>query len=164
MTPKIKPGYQITFPSDTEMVMTRVFNAPRALVFKAHVDPELIPQWWGSRAYTTRVEKWNPQPGGEWRFVSRGEDGSEIAFFGEFREIVAPERFTWTFGFEGQGLKGEPGVETYVFEEHGGKTTLTAISYYGSKDERDGLIDSGMEEGANESAERLDDLLARLQS
>lgn len=162
MTTKTKSPYQITLPSDKELVMTRVFDAPRELVFKAHIDPELIPQWWGPHKYTTTVEKLEARPGGQWRFIQRGADGSEIAFFGEFREVVAPERFTWTFGFD--GLPTEPGLETYVFEEHNGKTTLTATAFFNSKDERDGVLASGMEGGANESAERLDELLARLQS
>jgi uncharacterized protein YndB with AHSA1/START domain len=109
------------------------------------------------------VEQLDARPGGKWRFVSRANDGSsEIVFFGEFREVAAPERFTWTFGFD--GLESEPVVETYVFTEHDGKTTLTATSHYATKEERDGLFDSGMEAGANESGDRLDALLEKLQA
>jgi len=162
MTPKTKLGYQTTLPSDKVIVMTRVFNAPRELVFRAHLDPAIISQWWGSQASTNSIEKWDARPGGEWRIVSRAADGSEMAFFGEFREILAPERFTWTFGFD--GLPNEPGVETFVFEEHAGKTTLTVTSVYKSKDDRDWMVALDMEAGANESAERLDEVLVRLQS
>lgn len=162
MAAAIRPGYQITLPSDTEMVMTRTFEAPRALVFRAHVDPELIPLWWGTSQYTTTVLALDARPGGKWHFRSRGADGSEINFFGEYREVVSPERFTWTFGFD--GLPTDPGVETYVFEERDGRTTLTATAYFATKDERDGMFDSGMEDGANESAARLDELLERLQA
>jgi len=163
MVTQSKSAYQITLPSDREIVMTRVFNAPRELVFRAHVDPALIPQWWGPRGNTAVVEKLDARPGGAWRFVVRRDDGSgQVAFFGEFREVKPPERFTWTFGFD--GLQGPPGLETYVFAEHAGRTTLTATAYFDSVEARDGLLASGMEGGANESAERLDDLLARLQA
>lgn len=162
MVTKSKSAYKITLPSDRELVMTRVFNAPRELVFKAHVDPTLIPQWWGRRDYTTIVDKLDVRPGGAWRFVQRRADGSEEGFRGEFREIVPPERFTWTFEWE--GMPGHIGLETYTFEEHAGKTTLTATSVFNTLEERDGVIASGMEAGANESADRLEELLARLQA
>lgn len=161
MATKSSSAYQVTLPSDREIVMTRVFNAPRELVFRAHVDPALIPHWWGPRGNTAVVDKLDARPGGAWRFVVRRDDGSgEIAFYGEFREVVPPERFTWTFGFD--GLHGPPGLETYVFEERDGKTTLTSTAYFGSVEERDAVLASGMETGANESADRLDELLARL--
>jgi uncharacterized protein YndB with AHSA1/START domain len=163
MAARSKSAYQVTLPSDRELVMTRMFNAPRELVFKAHVDPTLIPQWWGPRGNTTIVDKLDVRPGGAWRFVLRRDDGSgEVVFFGEFREIVPPERFTWTFGFE--GMPGSPGLETYVFEEHAGQTTLMATAVFNTLEERDGVIASGMEAGANESADRLEELLARLQA
>jgi uncharacterized protein YndB with AHSA1/START domain len=158
-----KTGYQITLPSDTELVMTRTFDAPRELVFRAHVDPALIPQWWGWSTYTTIVETLDARPGGKWRFVSHGPDGSVMAFFGEYRDVVAPERITWTFGYDGLPEGVEPGEETYTFEEHDGRTTLTSYTRFKTKEERDGLLESGMEEGANHSAERMDELLARLQ-
>ena len=161
MVAKSNSAYKVTLPSDREIVMTRVFNAPRELVFKAHVDPTLIQQWWGLRAYTTIVDKMDVRRGGAWRFIQRRADGSEEGFHGEFREIVPPERFTWTFEWE--GMPGHMGVETYKFEEHAGKTTLTTTSVFGTLEERDGVIASGMEAGANESADRLEELLASLQ-
>ena len=162
MVAKSNSAYKVTLPSDREIVMTRVFNAPRELVFKAHVDPTLIPQWWGLRAYTTIVDKLDARPGGAWRFIQRRADGSEEGFHGEFREIVPPARFTWTFEWE--GMPGHVGMETYTFEEHAGKTTLTATSVFDTLEERDGVIASGMEAGANESADRLEELLASLQA
>ena len=162
MVAKSNSAYKVTLPSDREIVMTRVFDAPRELVFKAHVDPTLISQWWGLRSYTTLVDQMDARPGGKWRFVQRRADGSEEGFRGEFREIVPPERFTWTFEWE--GLPGHVGVETYTFEEHAGKTTLTATSVFNTLEERDGVIASGMEAGANESADRLEELLASLQA
>jgi uncharacterized protein YndB with AHSA1/START domain len=163
MVAKSDSAYQITLPSDREIVMTRVFNAPRELVFRAHIDPTLIPQWWGPRGNTTIVDKLDVRPGGAWRFILRRDDGSsEVVFGGEFREIVPPERFTWTFGFE--GMSGSPGLETYMFEEHAGRTTLTSTGFFNTAEERDGVLASGMEAGANESGDRLEELLARLQA
>ncbi len=164
MSTQSKNAYKITLPSDTELVMTRVFNAPRELVFRAHVDPALIPQWWGWRTYTTSVETLDARPGGKWHFVSRGPDGSVINFFGEYREVVAPERITWTFGYEGMPEGVEPGEETYTFEEHDGRTTLTSYTRFKTKEDRDGLLATGMEDGANESGDRMEELLARLQA
>jgi uncharacterized protein YndB with AHSA1/START domain len=164
MTAPSKNAYKVTLPSDTELVMTRTFNAPRELVFRAHVDPALIPQWWGWRTYTTTVETLDARPGGKWHFASRGPDGSVINFFGEYREVVAPERITWTFGYDGLPEGVEPGEETYTFEEHDGRTTLTSYTRFKTKEERDGLLATGMEGGANESAERMDEMLARLQA
>jgi uncharacterized protein YndB with AHSA1/START domain len=162
MVAKSNSAYKVTLPSDREIVMTRVFNAPRELVFKAHVDPTLIAQWWGLRSNTTIVDQMDARPGGKWRLVQRRPDGSEEGFRGEFREIVPPERFTWTFEWE--GMPGHVGLETYTFEEHAGKTTLTATSVFNTLEERDGVIASGMEAGANESADRLEELLASLQA
>jgi uncharacterized protein YndB with AHSA1/START domain len=160
MVAKSKSAYKVTLPSEREIVMTRVFNAPRELVFKAHVDPTLIAQWWGLRGNTTIVDQLDARPGGKWRFVQRRPDGSEEGFRGEFREIVPPERFTWTFEWE--GLPGHVGVEKYTFQEHAGQTTLTTTSVFDTTEDRDGVIASGMEGGANESADRLEELLASL--
>jgi uncharacterized protein YndB with AHSA1/START domain len=162
MVTKSKSAYQITLPSDRQIVMTRVFNAPRELVFKAHVDPALISQWWGLRSHTTIVDQLDARPGGKWRFVQRGADGREEGFRGEFREVVPPERFTWTFEWE--GMPGHIGLETATFEEHAGQTTLTWTSNFNTVEERDGVLASGMEGGANESADRLEELLVSLQA
>jgi uncharacterized protein YndB with AHSA1/START domain len=156
-----KTGYEITLPSDLELKLTRVFKAPRALVYQAHVDPALIAQWWGRREYTTIVDQLDARPGGAWRFIQRRADGSEEAFRGEFRELVPPERFTWTFEWE--GLPGHIGLEQYAFSERAGQTTLTITGRFDTRAERDGLLASGMQAGANEQADKLDALLARLQ-
>ena len=162
MTAQSKNVYTLALPSDKELVMTRVFNAPRELVFRAHTDPALVAQWWGWRNYTTIVDQFDVRPGGKWRIVGRGPDGKEEGFRGEFREIVAPERFSWTWEYE--GMPGHVLIEKYAFEEHEGKTTLTATSTFDSQEDRDGLIATGMEEGANETGDRLEELLARLQA
>jgi uncharacterized protein YndB with AHSA1/START domain len=139
--------------------MTRIFDAPRELVFNAYTDPALIARWWGRRAHTTVVDKMQVRPGGQWRYVERGADG-ENGFRGEYREVVPPERLVSTFEWE--GLPGHVALVTNVFEELGGKTKLTETSLFTSTEDRDGMLQSGMETGANESMERLDELLDEL--
>jgi uncharacterized protein YndB with AHSA1/START domain len=145
---------ELSLPSDREIVLSRVFNAPRELVFEAHSKREHVERWWGPRGYTLPVCDLDFRPGGKWRFVSRSPDGQEDAFRGEFREIVPPERIVWTFEWE--GLPGHISVETLVFEEiEGGKTRLIGTSVFDSKEDRDGMVESGMEEGAAETWDRL---------
>ena len=151
-----------TKPSDREIGMTRVFDAPRELVFRAYTDAELIPQWWGLRTHTTIVDVMDVRPGGAWRYIQRDQDGNEYAFRGEFREIVPPERLVSTFEYE--GMPGHIAVDTAVFDEVDGKTTVTVTSLFDSVEDRDGMLESGMESGAAETWERLAELLARLQS
>lgn len=152
--------FKISFPSETELVMEREFDAPRELVFKAHLDAEIIPLWWGPRAYATTVEELDARPGGKWRFIQRGEDGQEIAFFGEYRLISPPDKFVNTFGFE--GMPGEPGEEEYNFIDLGnGRTLLRTYSKFKTKEELQGILESGMEWGANETYDRLEEYLAK---
>ena len=108
-----------TLRGDREIVMTRVFDAPRERLFQAYTDPKLIPRWWGPARYTTAVDRMDLRPGGTWRYVHRGADGSEYAFRGEYREIVPPERLVSTFEFE--GLPGHVSVDTASFEDLGEK-------------------------------------------
>jgi uncharacterized protein YndB with AHSA1/START domain len=150
----------VTLPSDREIVLTRVFDAPRDLVFRACTDPESIPRWWGPRGLTTTVDKMDVRPGGVWRFVQRAPDGSEFAFNGVYREIAPPERLVYTFEFE--GMPGHVLVETVTFEEHEGRTTLTATDLFDSVEDRDGMLASGMEQGAAESHDRLAELIATM--
>jgi uncharacterized protein YndB with AHSA1/START domain len=152
-----KDAAKFTMPSDREVVMTKVFDAPRELVWKAYTDPKLIPRWWGPRYLTTTIDKMDVRPGGAWRFVSRGPDGSEFAFHGVYREIVKPNRLSWTFEFE--GMPGHISVDTVTFEELDGRTKVTVTSLFESKADRDGMVASGMESGATESTERLAELL-----
>jgi uncharacterized protein YndB with AHSA1/START domain len=152
----------VTTPSDREIVMTREFNAPKDLVFEAHTSCEHLSRWWGPRKYEFASCKIDFRPGGKWRIVHRDPDGEEFGFRGEYREIVPPERIVWTFEFE--GWPGNVSVETLSLEEHEGKTTLTAISVYDTVEARDAMLESGMEEGANESMERLDEYLEVLKT
>ena len=158
-----KPGSSpatLTFPSDREMVITRVFNAPRKLVFEASTKPEHVRQWWGPRGSTLAVCEIDLRPGGKWRYVMRDPDGQEYAFSGVYREIDPPKRMVYTEWFE--AIPGAEYLVTSTLDEHDGKTTLTAHLLYASKEHRDGHVQSGMEGGMRETHERLDELLERM--
>jgi uncharacterized protein YndB with AHSA1/START domain len=151
-------GLTVTLPSDREIVMTRVFDAPRELVFEAHSKCEHLKRWWGrGNPLTCEIDF---RPGGTYRFVEHAPDGEDYAFRGEYREILAPERIVHTFEFE--GMPGHVSVETLVLEEHDGKTTLTSTSVFQSVEDRDGMLHSGMEAGASKSMDSLAELLATL--
>jgi uncharacterized protein YndB with AHSA1/START domain len=149
-------GLTVTTPSDREIVMTRVFDAPRTLVFEAHSTCEHLRKWW-ARGNPMDCEQ-DFRPGGTYRFVEHAPDGEDYAFRGEYREIAAPERIVQTFEFE--GMPGKVLVETLVFTEEGGKTTLTSTSVFDSVEDRDGMLQSGMETGARQSMDALAELLA----
>ena len=145
----------LSLPSDREITLTRTFDAPRRLVWEAYTRAEHVRQWWGQRGSTMPVCELDLRPGGAWRFVQRADNGEEYAFRGEFREIVPPEKLVQTFEWE--GLPGHISVETLIFEEQDGKTTLTGTSVFDSVEDRDGMIQSGMESGAAESWDRLEE-------
>lgn len=145
-------------PAQPTIVMTRVFDAPRRLVFEAYTKPEHLKRWWGPRGYTLPVCDMDFRPGGAWRFVQRGPDGAEYGFRGVYREIVPPERLVYTFEFD--GMPGHVSLETLTFDEHDGRTTLTTTALFDSIEDRDGMLKSGMEAGAAESMDRLAELLA----
>jgi uncharacterized protein YndB with AHSA1/START domain len=150
----------VTLPSDLEIQMSRTFDAPRALVFEAFSSAEHIKNWWGGRSASMPVCEMDFRAGGAWRYVTRDPEGREDGFRGEFREIVPPERITWTFEYE--GMPGHVTVETMVFSEHEGRTTITTNSVFDSVEDRDGMLQSGMESGAGESYDRLEEYLATL--
>jgi uncharacterized protein YndB with AHSA1/START domain len=150
----------LTLPSDLEIVLRRVFDAPRGLVFEAHTKPEHIRRWWGPGAFTLSVCEMDFRPGGSWRFVQRGPRGEEYGFRGEYREIVPPDRLVYTFEFE--GMPGHVAIETLTFAEHDGKTTLTSTLRFDSAADRDGMLQSGMEKGAAETWDRLEALVRTL--
>ena len=152
---------QVSTPSDREIMMTREFDAPRELIFKVYTDPESIPNWWGPRAHTTSVDSMDVRVGGAWRYVSRDEQGNEYAFRGEYLEIDPPHRLVSTFEFE--GMPGHVVTDTLTLEERDGKTVLTTRSLFASTEDRDGMLQSGMETGANEMMDQLAELLAELQ-
>jgi uncharacterized protein YndB with AHSA1/START domain len=151
----------IAEPGKHEIIMTRVFSAPRELVFKVMTDPTLIPHWWGPGQYTTIVDKMDVREGGLWRYIQRNQHGNEFAFHGVYHSITPPERVIDTFEFE--GMPGHVILETMTLEAQAdGATMLTVSSIFQSVADRDGMLSSGMEEGARESYDRLDQLLKTL--
>jgi uncharacterized protein YndB with AHSA1/START domain len=147
-------------PGKQETLLTRELNAPRELVFRAYTDPELVGRWWGLRNTTTVIDQMEARPGGRWRFVERDGEGNEFAFRGVYHDIVAPERIVQTFEFE--GMPGHVLLETTTFEDIGGKTKVVGHSVFQSVEDRDGMVASGMEYGAEEGYQQLEELLATL--
>jgi uncharacterized protein YndB with AHSA1/START domain len=152
----------ISTPGDREIASERVFDAPRDLVYRAYTDPELVTQWWGLRNQEMVVDKMELEAGGAWRFVSTNPDGSEDAFRGTYREISEPERLVYTFEYE--GMPGHVLVETVEFEDLGERTRVKVHSLFDSQEDRDGMLQSGMETGMNEAHAQLDELLERLKA
>jgi uncharacterized protein YndB with AHSA1/START domain len=148
----------VTKPSEREFRVERVFDAPRDRVFATLTDPELIPEWWGPRGMTTIVEEMDPERGGRWCFLMRDADGGETRFRGTYREVTPPERIVQTF--EWSGMPGHVSVETATLEDLGEQTRVVSVSIFHLTEERDGMLDSGMERGMNETYERLDEVLA----
>ncbi|MEV1332744.1 SRPBCC family protein [Micromonospora costi] len=148
----------VTMPSDLEIKMVRVFDAPRTLVFEAHTKCEHLKHWWG-RGNPLDCEV-DLRPGGTYRFVEHAPDGETYAFHGEYREIQAPERIVQTFEFE--GMPGHVCVETLELTEEQGRTTVTSVTRFDTKEERDGMASSGMADGAAESYRALAAYLATL--
>jgi uncharacterized protein YndB with AHSA1/START domain len=153
---------KVTLPSDREILMVRTFDAPRRVVFEALSKCEHLKHWWGPRKYELTKCELDFRPGGRWRFVQRGPDGDEHAFRGEIREIVPNERVVQTFEYE--GFPGHISVETLTLTERDGRTTWTTRSVFDSKEDRDGMLQSGMETGANETMDRLEQYLPELQA
>ena len=152
--------HKLSTPTDREIRVEREFDAPLEQVFATYIDPELIPEWWGPRDTTTIVDKMDVRSGGDWRFLVRTADGSETAFRGTYREIVENERITQTFEWE--GMPGYVSVETATFEDVGDRTRVTTVSLFHTPEERDGMLQSGMEKGMSETYARLDEVLARV--
>ena len=155
--------FKVTTPSDCVIVLTRLFDAPRHLVFEAMSKPEHVRRWWGNLddRYSVPVCEIDFRPGGKWRFVGRGPDGDYPAFYGEYREIDAPGRVVFTEFFEPFPDGGS--VVTSELTEEGGKTRLTVTCEYPSKDVRDMVIGTGMAKGAALSYDRLEEIAASLQ-
>lgn len=151
-------------PGKQEILITREFDAPRELVFKAFTDPELYVQWLGPRDLAMTLETFEPRSGGSWRYIHQDKDGNAYGFHGVNHEVTAPERIIGTFEFEGLPEPGHVTLETARFEAlPGDRTRLTIQSIFQSVEDRDGMLHSGMEGGMNESYTRLDELLVKLQ-
>lgn len=154
--------FKASTPSDREITLTRLFDAPRRLVFEAMTRPEHVRRWWGilDDRYSVHVCDIDLRPGGAWRFVGRGPRG-EFAFRGVYREIAPPDRLVYTEIYE--PFPGDDSLVTTVFTEEQGKTRVTITSLYPTKDVRDMVLGTGMEGGAAVSYDRLEDLVRELQ-
>jgi uncharacterized protein YndB with AHSA1/START domain len=148
-----------TFISDLDILITRVFDAPRELVFASLADPVALPEWWGPGRYTTKVERMDVRPGGTWRFIQKDEEGKEYAFHGEYREVVKPSLIVQTFVWE--GMPDKMIVETQRLEALDGKTKISSTEHFQSKEDRDGMWQTGMQEGSSESMDRFAALLRK---
>jgi uncharacterized protein YndB with AHSA1/START domain len=153
---------QVTIPSDQEIALTRVFDAPRSLVFDAWTKPELLKRWLGVRGgWTMAVCEVDLRVGGSYRFLWRGPDGAELGLRGDYREIVRPERLVSTERFDDPWYEGEA-LDTLTLIEERGKTTATLITRADSREIRDAMLKSGMDRGVAESYDVLDGVLASL--
>ncbi len=161
-TMKDKEKLLVTTPTDRELVMSRVFNAPRSLVFDALTKPELLKCWYGPSGWSLTVCEIDLRVGGAWRFVSRRPDGKEIGQLGVYREVAPPERIVNTESWE----DWNPGelLVTTVLSEQDGKTVFTSTSLFPSQEVRDMLIKAGMTSGAVETFDKLEELLASVAS
>jgi len=136
----------VATPGSQDVALTRIFDAPRELVYRVYTDPELLPDWWGPDQYTTTVDRMDVRDGGSWRFIQRGADGTEHAFHGVYHTADG-ERIVQTFEYE--GAPGHVMLETTVFADiGGGRTKVTNTSVFQSPAERDATLATGMTDGA----------------
>jgi len=158
MKPTVVP-MQVSTPTEREIRIERIFDAPRERVWRAFTDPTLVAQWWG-RGHKLVIERMEVERGGHWRYVEHGPDGVH-GFEGRYREVTPPERLVHTF--EWDGMPGYVAVETVTLEDLGdGRTRIVNMSLFHTTEERDGMLHSGMEQGLAESYAALDRLLAKL--
>jgi uncharacterized protein YndB with AHSA1/START domain len=151
----------ITLPADSQMLITREFEAPPHLVYKAWTTPELVERYWAGRRGRMTLVEIDLRVGGRWRYAMTTNDGHEIAFSGEYREIVPDERIVYTEMFE--GAEGEPVVNVATFTEiEGGRTRLELLTECHTQDVRDAILESGMEGGMQEQMDLLDELARSL--
>lgn len=147
-------------PGVPQVLTSRELDAPRELVFRAFTEPELLAQWLGPRRYTMTVDRFEPHDGGTWRYLHSDDAGNSFGFHGVFHGDPSVDGMVQTFEFE--GAPGHVSMDTLVFEEHDGTTTVRTNTVFQSVQARDAMIDSGMTDGMGEGYGRLDDLLAKL--
>jgi uncharacterized protein YndB with AHSA1/START domain len=140
--------------------VSREFDAPRDLVFRAYTDPDLLVQWMGPRKYEMTIDAWEPRDGGRWRFVHSDDAGNAYGFHGVFHGEQTPDGMLQTFEFE--GAPGHVSLDSLTLEESDGKTVVRTHSVFQSIEARDAMIAGGMADGMNDGYDRLDDLLASL--
>jgi uncharacterized protein YndB with AHSA1/START domain len=151
----------VTTPTDREIVLRRVFDAPRRMVFAAFTKPELLKRWFGARGWNLVVCEVDLRVGGTWRFVARGPDGTDVGHGGVYRVIVPPDRLVYTELFDDQSYPGESLI-THVLVEQSGRTTLTSTLLYASQEGRDIVLSYPMERGVAQGYDRLDELLTEV--
>ncbi len=158
----------LTLPTDTQILITREFDAPKHLVFKAYTTPELISRWWTSKRGAMKVCEVDLRVGGKWRYVMEADGGFEVAFHGEYREIVPNERIVNTETFEGafpEGHQFSPAdytLNTFTLTEADGRTTLTLLTECSTKEVRDMIIESGVEGGMQDGMDLLEEIAISL--
>ena len=143
-----------------DLVFERTFDAPREQVWMAMTDPTLVPRWWGPHGTTTTVTEMDVRPGGTWRYVSSAPDRDDVVFYGEYLEVTPPTGYRWTFMFDVEGVGPMGGPETFILDEVDGKTKVTSIGHMGTPEAIDGALATGMADGAIETWDRLEALLA----
>ena len=146
-------------PGKQEASMIRLFDAPRETVWKAYTDPKLMARWWGPRKFTIVVDKMDVKPGGIWRIINRDAEGNEFVFHGVYHEVSRPARLVFTFEWE--GMPGHVLLDIVTFEDVEGRTKVTEKSVFESVEDRDGMVESGMEEGGPETMDRLAELVEK---
>ena len=144
------------------VIITREFDAPRDLVFRAHTDPDLLVRWLGPRDLTLTVDRYEVRDGGTWRYVNTDADGNTFGFHGVFHGDPSPDAIVQTFEFE--GAPGHVCLQTATLADRDGRTLLRTVSSFQSVEDRDAMVSSGMERGVRDSDERLAGLLAQLQA
>jgi uncharacterized protein YndB with AHSA1/START domain len=149
-------------PGIPQVIITREFDAPRGLVFRAHTDPELLVQWLGPRDLATAIERYDTRDGGKWRYIQTDAQGNAYGFHGVFHGDPSPDAIVQTFEFE--GAPGHVKLDTTTLEQRGGKTLVRTVSAFPWVEDRDAMIASDMERGVRDSAERLAELLIKLQA
>ena len=153
-------GAVVSLPSDRQILITREFDAPKELVYKAWTTPELVMRWWSGRRGAMRIAEIDLRVGGAWRYVMDAQGGHEVAFHGEFHEIVPNERIVGTEVFE--GMPDGEAVNTVTFAEQDGRTTLTMLVQHSCVEHRDAHINSGMEGGMQEAMDHLEEIAVSL--
>ena len=149
-------------PGVPQIVITREFDAPRDLVFRAYTDPELLVQWLGPRDLTMTIDQYDVRDGGKWRYLHKDAEGNEYGFHGVFHGTPSPDGTVQTFEFE--GVPGHVSLDTLTLEERDGRTLVRSVSSFQSVEDRDAMVASGMERGVHDSDERMEELLTRLQA
>ena len=166
MTVTSKGTARVTLPTDEQILITREFDAPKHLVYRAWTTPELVERWWSARRGEMTICEIDLRVGGKWRYVMVADDGLEVGFHGEYREIVPNERIVSSSVYEGlpEGVSDEEGatLDTVTFTQADGRTTLTILLQAMSRESRDAIVDSGMEAGLQDALDLLEQVAVAL--